>query len=61
MHNLIDNSANRNVTFCNFNQHINALHVDREFRPQMSAAKANALYSRWTKAVEAVRMFPADE
>jgi len=29
MHNLIDNSANRNVTFCNFNQHINALHVDR--------------------------------
>jgi glycerol kinase len=39
----------------------NALHVDREFRPQMSAAKANALYSRWTKAVEAVRMFPADE
>ena len=29
MHNLIDNSANRRVTFCNFNQHINAFHADR--------------------------------
>ncbi len=40
---------------------VNALQIDREFRPQMSEAKADHLYDRWTKAVAAVRMFPADE
>ena len=39
----------------------NALNVDKTFRPQMSQAEANQLYSRWTKAVEAVRMFPAQD
>ena len=38
-----------------------ALKIDQEFRPQMSEAKADHLYSRWQKAVEAVRMFPAEE
>ena len=38
-----------------------ALRTDRIFKPKMSKGESNQLYNRWRKAVEAVRMFPAEE